>query len=85
MQKKKDATKPTSFQNTSQISQDKLTKDDKDKKSAKPDEKKKTKDSKGDGDPNTLNFYQPSEGSSENLKGQSLENDNINDSGEIIY
>jgi hypothetical protein len=33
-----------------------------------------------------LNFYQPSEGSSENLKGQSVDLDeNINESGEIIY
>lgn len=31
-----------------------------------------------------LNFYQPSEGSSENLQGKSVE-DNNNDSGEIIY
>lgn len=86
VQKKKES-KPATFQNTSQISQDKNTKDEKDKKSVKPaeDEKKKSREVKGDGDPNTLNFYQPSEGSSENLKGQSLENDNINDSGEIIY
>lgn len=33
-----------------------------------------------------LNFYQPSEGSSENLQVQNdLDNDNLNDSGEIIY
>ena len=31
-----------------------------------------------------MNFYQPSEGSSENLKAQSLENDK-EDAGEIIY
>ena len=31
-----------------------------------------------------LNFYQPSEGSSENLKGASLENDK-EDAGEIIF
>lgn len=69
--------------NTSQISQEKSAQGEKDKKSKM--DGKKMGNPKGDGDPNTLNFYQPSEGSSENLKGQSLENDNINDSGEIIY
>lgn len=57
------------------------------------DKVKTTKDKdlkdKGDNkDPNSktqpLNFYQPSEGSSENLQGKSVE-DNNNDSGEIIY
>lgn len=32
-----------------------------------------------------LNFYQPSDGSSENLQSKSLEDDKINDDGEIIY
>ena len=32
-----------------------------------------------------LNFYQPSDGSSENLQSKSVEDDKINDSGEIIY
>ena len=32
-----------------------------------------------------LNFYQPSDGSSDNLQSKSLEDDKIGDDGEIIY
>jgi hypothetical protein len=32
-----------------------------------------------------LNFYQNSEGSSDNLAEKSIDNENGNDSGEIIY
>lgn len=44
---------------------------------------KEKKDRRQDDAPK-LNFYQPSEGSSENLKGASLENDK-EDAGEIIF
>lgn len=47
---------------------------------------KEAKESKNsDAAKQQLNFYQPSDGSSENLQSKSVEDDKINDSGEIIY